>query len=306
MPELPDLTVYLEALERFVVGQRLARVRVLSPFVVRTFEPPVAELEGLEVTGTARVGKRLALGFEGDRWLAIHLMIAGRLRFKKPGASLARKVGLCAFDFEHGSLVLTEASQKKRASLHVFASRQGLASLDAGGLEPLEMDRVQFAERLRAENHTLKRSLTDPRLFAGIGNAYSDEILHRAQLSPVQWTSRLSDAQIDALFEATGAVLKEWTERHRRRVGERFPDKVSAFHDDMAVHGKYGQPCPRCSGSVQRIRRADSEVNYCPTCQTGGKLLADRGLSRLLKGDWPKTLEELEDYKAARAERRSS
>jgi len=302
VPEIPDLTVYLEGLERFVVGRRVLGVRVASPFVVRTFEPRLSVVEGREVERVERLGKRLVLGFEGDHWVALHLMIAGRLRWRKTGAPLARKVGLCAFDFEHGSLVFTEASPKKRASLHVFASREGLLQLDAGGLEPLRATAAQFEERLRMENHTLKRSLTDPRLFAGIGNAYSDEILHRAGLSPVKWTSRLSEAEVEALFAATQQVLQEWIARLRTQVGERFPDKVTAFHPEMAVHGRYGLPCPACDNAVQRIRRADNEVNYCPGCQTGGKLLADRGLSRLLKGDWPKTLEELEDYKATRRE----
>ncbi len=300
MPELPDLTVYREALERTAVGHHLERVRLLSPFVVRTFEPPLSALEGRRVAATARVGKRLALGFEGDLWMAIHLMVAGRLHWKKAGATLSRKLGLCAMDFAHGTLLLTEAGAKKRAAIHVLASRAALDALDAGGLEPLIASDEQFAERLRAHNHTLKRALTDPRIFAGIGNAYSDEILHRARLSPVQWTSRLSDEQVDALIGATREVLQEWIARHRSRAGEHFPDKVTAFHREMAVHGKFGEPCPVCGSAVQRIRRAQNEVNYCPMCQTNGKLLADRALSRLLKGDWPKTLEELEQYKAAR------
>jgi formamidopyrimidine-DNA glycosylase len=320
VPELPDLTVYLEAIDRDLVGKTLERVRIASPFLVRTHDPAVTALQGLTLRGTRRLGKRLVFVFDQDLFLVLHLMIAGRLRLKPKGEPIARKVGLAAFDFveargEPGpeaprssaaaqrpdaTLSLTEASPKKRASIHVVRGEAALDELDPGGLEPFAISLAQFAERLRSENHTLKRSLTDPHLFAAIGNAYSDEILHRAKLSPVQLTSRLDDASIARLFEATHAILDEWTCRLRKATKGKFPDKVTAFQGAMAVHGKYGEPCPVCGTPVQRIRRAANEVNYCATCQTGGKLLADRGLSRLLHEDWPETLEELEEMKKAR------
>jgi formamidopyrimidine-DNA glycosylase len=300
VPEYPDLTVYLEAIDRDLVGKTLERVRIASPFLVRTHDPPVTALQGQTLRHTRRLGKRLVFGFDDELFLVMHLMIAGRLRLKPRGEPIARKVGLAAFDFPDATLSLTEASPKKRASLHVVRGEAALEELDPGGLEPFAITLEAFAERLRSENHTLKRSLTDPHLFAAIGNAYSDEILHRAQLSPVQLTSRLDDASIARLFAATHAILEEWTERLRKATKGKFPDKVTAFQGAMAVHGKYGEPCPVCGTPVQRIRRAANEVNYCATCQTGGKLLADRGLSRLLHEDWPETLEELEEMKRVR------
>jgi formamidopyrimidine-DNA glycosylase len=300
VPEFPDLTLYLEAIDRELVGKPLERLRIASPFLLRTHDPQISLLEGKRLIATERLAKRLVLAFEDDLFLAVHLMIAGRLRLKPKGEQVSRKVGLAAFDFSDATLMLTEASPKKRAAMHLFRGRDALGKLDPGGLEPFSMTLAEFAERLRSENHTLKRSLTDPHLFAAIGNAYSDEILHRAQLSPVQLTAKLDEAQIARLFTATREVLTDWTERLRKKARGRFPDKVTAFHEDMAVHGKYGQPCPICGTSVQRIRRAENEVNYCPTCQTGGKLLADRSLSRLLHEDWPETLEELEEMKRNR------
>ncbi len=300
MPEFPDLTVYLESIEQHLVGQTLERVRIASPFLLRTHDPKVAVVEGKALLGTRRVGKRLVWCFESELFLVLHLMIAGRLRLKAKGEAVPRKVGLAAFDFRDATLVLTEASPKKRASLHLVQGEAALRELDPGGLEPMTASLSAFAERLRSENHTLKRALTDPHLFAAIGNAYSDEILHRARLSPVQLTARLEDAQIERLYEATRHVLTAWTERLRKQTRGRFPDKVTAFQSEMAVHGKYGQPCPVCGAPVQRIRRADNEVNYCATCQTEGKLLADRSLSRLLHEDWPETLEELEEMKRTR------
>jgi len=300
VPEYPDLTLYLEAVEQQLLGKTLERVRIASPFLLRTHDPKVTLLDGKALTGTRRLGKRLVFVFEGELFLVLHLMIAGRLRLRPKGEALSRKVGLAAFDFSDATLVLTEASPKKRASLHLLRGEAALAELDAGGLEPLSTPLPAFAERMRSENHTLKRSLTDPHLFAAIGNAYSDEILHRAQLSPVQLSQRLDDAQLARLHAAIREVLEEWTERLRKKSRGRFPEKVTAFHAEMAVHGKYGQPCPVCGTAVQRIRRAENEVNYCPQCQTGGKLLADRSLSRLLHEDWPETLEELEELKRTR------
>jgi formamidopyrimidine-DNA glycosylase len=300
MPELPDLTLYIEAIESRFVGKALERVRVRSPFVLRTHEPRLSELDGKLLTGLRRVGKRIVFAFEDELFLVLHLMIAGRLRLKKAGAPVPGKVGLAAFDFAEGTLILTEASPKKRASIHVLRGEAALAAMDPGGIEPLVVDLAAFAARLRAENHTLKRSLTDPHLFAAIGNAYSDEILHRAKLSPVLLTSRMSDGDIAKLHAATHEVMAEWVERLRAEAAGRFPDKVTAFHDEMAVHGKFGKPCPVCGAPVQRIRRSENEANYCSTCQTGGKLLADRSLSRLLHDDWPATLEELEEMKQAR------
>jgi formamidopyrimidine-DNA glycosylase len=300
MPEYPDITIYREAIEARFLDSTLERVRVASPFVVRSYEPPVRELEGKVLRGTRRIGKRIVFCFDDELFAVLHLMIAGRLRVKAKGAPIPRKVGLLAFDFGDESLLVTEASPKKRASLHVVRGEAQLAELDPGGLEPLDSPFEAFAERLRSENHTLKRALTDPRLFAGIGNAYSDEILHRAKLSPVQLTSRLDAHDARRLYDATQQVLTEWTARLRAQAAGRFPDRVTAFHDAMAVHGKYGKPCPVCGSTVQRIVRSENESNYCATCQTGGKLLKDRSLSRLLHDDWPATLEELEEQKRLR------
>jgi formamidopyrimidine-DNA glycosylase len=295
VPELPDVVVYLEALERRLLGRRLERVRLSSPFVLRSVDPPVTALAGRRVLSLRRMGKRLVLGLEDDLFIVIHLMIAGRLRWAAAGAKAPGKVGLAAFDFEDGTLLLTEAGSKRRASLHVVAGASALAAFERGGLEPLDAEEAEFVGRLRLENHTLKRALTDPRLFSGIGNAYSDEILHRARLSPLRLTSRLSDEEADRLYHATRAVLAEWTERLRRETGQGFPEKVTAFRDGMAVHGRFRQPCPVCGAPIQRIRYAENETNYCPVCQTEGRLLADRGLSRLLREDWPRSLEELEE-----------
>jgi formamidopyrimidine-DNA glycosylase len=294
VPELPDVEVYLLHLRRRVVGQVLERVRVASPFLVRSFDPPLREASGLKVEAVRRLGKRVVFDLEGDLHLVLHLMIAGRLRWRPPGAKVQAKVGLAAFDFAGGTLLLTEASPKKRASLHVVRGEAGVRALDPGGIEPLTMGVVEFAEALRRENHTVKRSLTDPHLISGIGNAYSDEILWRAEMSPARLTQKMTDEELGRLHEAVQVTLRDWTERLARAAGDDFPEKVTAFRDDMAVHGRYKLPCPRCGAPVQRIAYAANEANYCARCQTGGKLLADRGLSRLLKGDWPKTLEELE------------
>jgi formamidopyrimidine-DNA glycosylase len=293
MPELPDITVYVEALEARIVGQPLERVRIPKPFLLRSFDPPISDANGKRVTGIRRMGKRIVLELEEDLFLVIHLMIAGRLRWVPAGAKVPGKVGLAAFDFPNGTLILTEAGSKRRASLWLVRGEASLEQFDRGGLEVLDASLEQFSERLTRENHTLKRSLTDPRLFSGIGNAYSDEILHRAKLSPVKHTNRLTGEEMTRLFDATKAILVEWTERLRRESGNDFPAKVTAFRDEMAVHGKYGKPCPVCGTPVQRIRYADNETNYCPRCQTEGKLLADRALSRLLKQDWPKSIDEL-------------
>ena len=297
MPELPDIVVYIEALEARILGQKLERVRLGSPFLLRTVTPPLGETEGRTVQSLQRVGKRIAVGLDNGLWLVLHLMIAGRLHWRPAGAKLAARRGLAAFDFSFGSLVLTEAGSRKRASLHVVAGVEGLYALDPGGLEPLEASLEAFAGRLASENHTLKRALTDPRLFSGIGNAYSDEILHAARLSPTALTLRLSGEEVARLYEATRHSLLDWTERLRRLAGDGFPEKVTAFREGMAIHGRFGKPCPRCAAKVQRIRYADNETNYCAACQTGGRLLADRSLSRLLKQDWPRTLEELERLK---------
>ncbi len=297
MPELPDVVVYIEALERRFRGQVLGAVRTKSPFLLRSVDPPLAECFGREVTGFERIGKRLVFALDGELFLVLHLMVAGRLRVKKAGATIPGKVGVAAFDFPQAVLMLTEASTKKRASLHVVRGRGDLARFDRGGIEVHDASLAQFAEALTAENHTLKRSLTDPRIFSGIGNAYSDEILHRAQLSPVKLSQKLGDGEVGRLYHACRAVLSEWTERLRTEVGNGFPDKVTAFRPEMAVHGRYREPCPVCGTQVQRIRYAENETNYCPSCQTGGKLLADRSLSRLLKKDWPKTVDELEELK---------
>ncbi|MFN2635601.1 MAG: Fpg/Nei family DNA glycosylase [Gemmatimonadaceae bacterium] len=293
MPELPDITVYIEALESRVVGQTLQKLRIAKPFLLRSVDPPVSSAYGKRVTGLRRMGKRIVLELEDDLFLVIHLMIAGRLRWVPAGAKVPGKIGLAAFDFSNGTLVLTEAGSKRRASLWLVRGEKGLEQFARGGLEVLDATLAQFKDRLLQENHTLKRSLTDPRFFSGIGNAYSDEILHRAKISPIKHTRRLSDEEIKALFNATRATLIEWTERLRRESKDDFPTKVTAFREEMAVHGKFGKPCPVCGTPVQRIRYADNETNYCPRCQTDGKLLADRALSRLLKQDWPRSIDEL-------------
>ncbi|HYL34491.1 MAG TPA: DNA-formamidopyrimidine glycosylase family protein [Bryobacteraceae bacterium] len=294
MPELPDITVYIEALEGRIAGQKLERVRLASPFLLRTVDPPLRAVEGQKVLRLRRVGKRIALGLEDDLWLVLHLMIAGRLHWRPRGVKLAGRLNLAAFDFPNGSLLLTEAGSQKRASLHVVRGEDGLRELDPGGLEVLEADLDRFRAVLTSSNHTLKRALTDPRMFSGIGNAYSDEILFEAQLSPVALTQRLTDAEIRRLYQAIRSTLARWVARLRADTGDGFPEKVTAFRKDMAVHGRYKQPCVRCGAKIQRIRYAANETNYCARCQTGGKLLADRALSRLLREDWPRTLEELE------------
>ena len=295
MPELPDVTVYLDCLTPRIVGRRLDRVRLRSPFLLRTVEPPLAAVFGTTVRGLRRIGKRIVLVMEEDRFVVLHLMIAGRLRWRPAGSAVPGKLGLAAFDFANGTLLLTEASSRKRAALHVVAGEAALAALDPGGLEPLAADLTSFRAAVLRERHTLKRTLTDPRLLSGIGNAYGDEILHRARLSPVRMTDQLSDEELARLHAATQATLADFMDRIRREVGDGFPEKVTAFRDDMVVHGRYGKPCPVCGTPVQRIVHAENETNYCPSCQTGGKLLADRALSRLLKQDWPRTLEELEE-----------
>jgi formamidopyrimidine-DNA glycosylase len=300
MPELPDVTVYIEALARRVLGARFQGLELGSPFLLRSIDPPPEELVGREVTELRRLGKRIVIGVEGALFLVIHLMIAGRLHWK-PGPSrpsLPKKRGLARFDFSTGSVILTEAGSKRRASLHFVRGEPNLRLLHRGGIEVLESDLGAFRSALARENHTLKRSLTDPRLFSGIGNAYSDEILHRARLSPVTWSSRLSEEEIERLYRATRETLLEWTDELRKEAGDEFPEGVTAFRPKMAVHGRYREPCPICGTPVQRIVHAENETNYCPRCQTGGKLLADRALSRLLREDWPKSLEELEELKA--------
>jgi formamidopyrimidine-DNA glycosylase len=287
MPELADVVVYLECLHRRVTAQTLDKVRLASPFLLRSVDPPLPRAEGQRVLGLRRLGKRLVFELDGDLFLVLHLMIAGRLHWKARGAKPPGKIGLAAFDFPTGTLLLTEAGTTKRASLHLVEGADQLAVHQPGGLEVLETDLPAFVAALRRENHTLKRSLTDPRLFSGIGNAYSDEILHRARLSPLAWSSRLSDEECSRLFEATQATLREWLERLRAEAGDGFPDKVTAFREGMAVHGRFGQPCPVCGTAVQRIVYAENETNYCPRCQTKGRVLADRSLSRLLKDDWP-------------------
>jgi formamidopyrimidine-DNA glycosylase len=300
MPELPDIAAYLSALEPRILAQPIERVRLASPFLLRTTQPSLTEVEGRRVCALRRIGKRIAIGVEGGLWLVLHLMIAGRLHWRTPGARLAGRQSLAAFDFPHGSLVLTEAGTKRRASLHLLAGEEGLRSVDPGGIELFESDLASFRAALRLENRTLKRALTDPRLVSGIGNAYSDEILHAAQLSPVALTHKLGDNEWERLFSAARRTLDGWIQRLRAEAQAAFPEKVTAFREGMAVHGRYGKPCPRCGERIQRIRYADNETNYCPRCQTGGKLLADRSLSRLLRADWPRTLEELEALKRQR------
>lgn len=294
MPELPEVTIYVEALKRHVAGQPLERIRIASPSLLRTVDPPVTTLEGQRIRDVWRLGKRIVWAFDDDLFAVFHLMIAGRLRWKKRGAAVPRRLGHAAFDFPNGTVLLTEAGTKKRASLHVVRGTADLASHDRGGIEPLDADAATFNAALLRENRTLKRALTDPRILSGIGNAHSDEILWRARLSPARRTRQLEDAEIEALREATVASLTEWIARLRDEVGEDFPDKVTAFHPEMAVHGRFRQPCPRCGAPIQRIVYASNETNYCAVCQTGGRLLADRAFSRLLREDWPRTLEELE------------
>jgi formamidopyrimidine-DNA glycosylase len=299
MPEFPDIAVYLEALERRVVGRRLDRILLADAFVLRTARPPIDLLEGQRIVALRRLGKRIAFSFDSGLWLVLHLMIAGRLQWADGAAKPAGRNVIATFRFENGTLTLTEAGTKRRAALHVVANEEGLAAHDPGGLDVFTCSAADFAHALTKENHTLKRALTDPHLFSGIGNAYSDEILHAARLSPVTLTQKLTGAEIARLHQAVRDVLQQWTERLRTETGDGFPQKVTAFRPEMAVHGKFGQPCPVCGTTVQRIVYAENEVNYCPRCQTGGKLLADRSLSRLLKSDWPRTLEEAEALKRA-------
>lgn len=300
MPELPDIVVYVEALQRRILGKELTGIRIISPSVMRTYDPPYDAPVGQVVASLHRVGKRIVIGFGKGKapphlYVVIHLMVAGRLRWETPGKPVPKKVGLAALDFAHGTLILTEQGTKKRAGIWVTPDWESVSALDRGGIEPLEVSADEFATALRSENRTMKRALTDPRLFSGIGNAYSDEILWEARLSPVKRTSQLTDEEVTRLHQAVVSSLEDWTERLREEVGDGWPTRVTAFRDDMAVHGKYGQPCPRCGSKVQRIVYSSNETNYCATCQTDGKLLADRSLSRLLKDDWPKTLEELEE-----------
>jgi formamidopyrimidine-DNA glycosylase len=302
VPELPDVTVYVERLRALTIGRPLEKIRIASVFVLRSVSPSPRDLEGANVESVERLGKRIVIGFAGERFAVIHLMIAGRLRWKPRGEKVPGKVGLAAFDFPNGTLIFTEASPKKRASLHLVAGRAALAEFDRGGLDVLTSSPARFAERLRSERHTVKRALTDPTLFDGIGNAYSDEILHAAKLSPFRMTSAMTDVEVRTLHKACIDTLTLWIQRSRDEVGDGFPDKVTAFRPEMAVHGRYNKPCPVCGTPVQRIVYADNEANYCPTCQTEGKLLADRSLSRLLKEDWPRTLEELEERKAQRVD----
>ena len=294
MPELPDILLYLHALRTRVVGHSIERIRLASPFLLRSIDPPLTSVEGQTIVALHRAGKRVVFEAEDELFLVFHLMIAGRFRWKERGVKIPGKIGLLALDFDHGTLLLTEAGTKRQASLYVARGRDTLAQHDPGGIQVLDVSLPEFAEALQRENHTLKRALTDPRIFSGIGNAYSDEILHAARLSPFKQTQSLSDAEVRHLFEATRATLETWIDRLQEQAGDAFPEKVTAFHDEMAVHGKYGKPCPVCGSPVQRVVYAANEANYCATCQTGGRLLADRSLSRLLRDDWPKTLEELE------------
>ena len=296
MPELPDIVVYIEALEKRIVGKTIERIRIASPSLLRTAVPQLQSAEGKRVLQLRRIGKRICIGLEGDLWLVLHLMIAGRLHWRERGAKLTRPRGLAALDLADRTLLWTEAGSKKRASLHLIAGEQNLRSLDPGGLEVLDAGLDQFSAALQSANHTLKRALTDPHIFSGIGNAYSDEILFEARFSPMQLTQKMTAQQIEQLYAATRSTLLQWIDRLRAEAGDKFPEKVSAFRENMAVHGKYKQPCPRCGTLIQRLRYASNEANYCPYCQTGGKLLADRALSRLLRDDWPKSPEALETY----------
>jgi formamidopyrimidine-DNA glycosylase len=300
MPELPDVTVYIEALTERILNQPIQKIRIGSPFVLRSFDPPISAAEEKKVMALRRLGKRIVFELESEFFLVVHLMIAGRFHWKPKGAKIARKYGQAAFDFPNGTLLLTEAGTKKRASINLVRGEAALQGHDPGGLEVFEASLAQFRERLTRENHTLKRSLTDPRLFSGIGNAYSDEILHRARLSPIRLTQQMTDVEVERLYHAVRESLTEWVERLRKERGTGFPEKVTAFRPDMAVHGKYHKPCPVCGSPVQRIVHAENETNYCAKCQTAGKLLADRSLSRLLKDDWPRSLEELEEIKKVR------
>jgi formamidopyrimidine-DNA glycosylase len=302
MPELPDITVYIEALQDRLLNQPLQKIRIASPFILRSFDPPIGTAEGKKVVAFDRIGKRIVFELEDELFLIFHLMIAGRFHWKKRGAPVPRKFGHAALDFPAGTLLLTEMGTKKRASLHLVRGTERLAEHDPGGLEIFGADLDSFRAALTRENHTLKRTMTDPHVFSGIGNAYSDEILHRAGLSPVKQTQHLSEVEIERLYRATKEVLREWIKRLRKDTGKNFPERVTAFRDDMAVHGKYRKPCPVCGSPVQRIAYAENETNYCAKCQTGGRLLADRSLSRLLKADWPKTLEEMEEGRKARSE----
>jgi formamidopyrimidine-DNA glycosylase len=302
MPEFPDVTVYIEALNERVLNQPIQKIRIGSPFVLRSFDPAIGAAEGKKVLALRRLGKRIVFELDAELFLIVHLMIAGRFHWKPKGAKIARKYGQAAFDFPNGTLLLTEAGTKKRASIYLVHGEDGLQEHDPGGLEVFDASLDQFREALTRENHTLKRSLTDPHLFSGIGNAYSDEILHHARLSPIRLTQQMTAAEIETLYRATRDSLKDWVERLRKERGSGFPEKVTAFRPDMAVHGKYRKPCPVCGSPVQRIVHAENETNYCATCQTGGKLLADRSLSRLLKQDWPRTLEELEEGRRERTE----
>jgi formamidopyrimidine-DNA glycosylase len=297
MPELPDIAAYITALEQRVIGKPIEKARLASPFLLRTVQPPLAEVEGRQVRELRRIGKRIAIGLEGDLWLVFHLMIAGRLHWRMRGAKLAGRQTLAALDFPNGTLVLTEAGSKRRAALYVFAGEDALRSVDPGGLEVFTADLASFRDALTAENRTLKRALTDPRVLSGIGNSYSDEILHEAQLSPVALTQKLRPDEMERLFTATKETLKKWIDRLCSEAEHDFPEKVTAFREGMSVHGRYGQPCARCGEKILRIRYADNETNYCARCQTGGKVLADRSLSRLLGSDWPRTLDELEALK---------
>jgi len=297
MPELPDITAYITALEPRILGEVMEHARLASPFLLRTVEPPIASVEGNKVRELRRIGKRIAVGLENDLWLVLHLMIAGRLHWRPAGARLAGRNQLAAFDFPSGSLVLTEAGAKRRASLHVLKGEESLRQIDPGGIDVLASDLASFQAALTAENRTLKRALTDPRILSGIGNAYSDEILHAAQLSPITLTGKLTAAEFERLFTATRQTLQRWIDQLQTEAKANFPEKITAFHKDMAVHGRFGQPCPRCEEKIQRIRYADNETNDCARCQTSGKVLADRSLSRLLGADWPRTLEELEALK---------
>ena len=299
MPELPDVELYLHALRPRLIGRRIERVRIGNPFIVRTYDPPVSAIEGVSVRDIGRMGKRLVFAFDGDLFMIMHLMIAGRLRWREHGVAIPAKVGMVAFDLPDGTLLMAEAGSKRQASIHIVRGRTALADHDPGGLEVLDTDLTTFAARLTAENHTLKRALTDPHIFSGIGNAYSDEILHAARLSPMKLTSSLTEEEIERVFHAAQETLHEWVERLRDQAGSDFPDKVTAFHAEMAVHGKYGKPCPVCAHPVQRIVYARNEANYCSVCQAGGKLLSDRALSRLLGQDWPKSLEEMETRRRA-------